>query len=125
MFQRAYNGLKVERYSTKIHARRSAGIFPSEVYRPNRTTEWGLLFQQKYFVLIGAPFISLPFQIFDCFLRVRVNGSYNLGYYDPPGKPKFSAFLQIDFLDVPTPPTIRIDDIRWKDTGMPGSEKLL
>uniref|UniRef100_A0A8D8YNL1 Tuberin n=5 Tax=Cacopsylla melanoneura TaxID=428564 RepID=A0A8D8YNL1_9HEMI len=58
---------------------------------------------------------SIRRKIFDCFLRIRVNGSYNVGYHDPPGKTKFSAFLQIDYLDSPTPPTIRIDEIRWKD----------
>ncbi|XP_008469025.2 tuberin-like [Diaphorina citri] len=56
-------------------------------------------------------------KIFDCFLRIRVNGSYNVGYFDPPGKTKYSAFLQIDYVDSPTPPTIRIDEIRFRDNG--------
>ncbi|KAI5700688.1 hypothetical protein M8J75_002012 [Diaphorina citri] len=59
-------------------------------------------------------------KIFDCFLRIRVNGSYNVGYFDPPGKTKYSAFLQIDYVDSPTPPTIQAAGPSGEGLGTPG-----
>lgn len=58
-------------------------------------------------------------KIFDCFLRIRVCGTYNVGYHDPPGKLKFSPFLLIDFMDNATAPTINIAEIRWRDENVP------